>query len=301
LTFYGFRYIRVDEFPGGPRQAKPENFKAIVVHSDIKRTGYVSCSNPLLNQLFSNVIWGQKDNFLDVPTDCPQRDERMGWTGDAQVFCKTASYNMDTYAFYTKFLHDLWREQQKNHGMVSHVVPSFLRESFRESAFWHGGACVWGDAAVIMPWTLYNQYGDITILKRQYASMKAWIDWIVKTYVDEDGLWSGGFQFGDWLALDGHEKDDRYGGTDRTYIASMYLRYCSGMVADAAHELMKAAAKATEPMSCGENAVKNIEQLRKRRITIARSANAPKQLCRKHTLPQMAVVPSGPRRPKSWH
>ena len=258
FTFYGFRYVKIEGFINEPALS---DFEGCVVYSDLEETGWFTTSDERVNRLFLNAKWSQKDNFLDVPTDCPQRDERMGWTGDAQVFCKTASYNMDTYAFYTKFLHDLWREQQKNHGMVSHVVPSFLRESFRESAFWHGGACVWGDAAVIMPWTLYNQYGDITILKRQYASMKAWIDWIVKTYVDEDGLWSGGFQFGDWLALDGHEKDDRYGGTDRTYIASMYLRYCSGMVADAAHELMKAAAKATETMFDGENTVENIEQL----------------------------------------
>ena len=158
-------------------------------------------------------------------------------TGDAQVFCKTASYNMDTYAFYTKFLHDLWREQQKNYGMVSHVVPSLLRQATDESSFWHGGSCVWGDAAVIMPWTLYTHYGDITILERQYPSMKGWIDWIVRKYVGTTGLWEEGFHFGDWLALDGNREDNRLGGTDEVYIASTYLKYSSELVAKAAQAL----------------------------------------------------------------
>ncbi|MFQ7552312.1 MAG: family 78 glycoside hydrolase catalytic domain, partial [Blautia marasmi] len=104
LTFFGFRYIRIDRFPGGPAAAKPENFTAVVIHSAMQRTGYFNCSNPLLNQLFDNVIWGQKGNFVDVPTDCPQRDERLGWTGDAQVFIRTACLNYDTEKFYTKWL-----------------------------------------------------------------------------------------------------------------------------------------------------------------------------------------------------
>lgn len=286
FTFYGFRYVKVERIAAdvnvdgcaGDTVAKEgavakselqdcevpgfdlSDFEGCVVYSDLDETGWFTTSDERVNRLFLNAKWSQKDNFLDVPTDCPQRDERMGWTGDAQVFCETASYNMDTYAFYTKFLHDLWREQQKNHGMVSHVVPSLLRESFQESAFWHGGACVWGDAAVIMPWTLYKHYGDITILERQYDSMKAWIDWIVRTYVDENGLWSGGFQFGDWLALDGEDEFYTYGGTDRTYIASMYLRYCSGMVAEAAKVLAESTqAAGTTPG--GTNLAENIAQL----------------------------------------
>lgn len=231
FTFYGFRYVKVEGLTG---EIDINDFMGCLVYSDLEETGMMVTSDQRINRLYENAKWSQRGNFLELPTDCPQRDERMGWTGDAQVFSKTASYNMETYAFYAKFLHDLWHEQQKNHGMVPHVVPSLLRESFTESAFWHGGACVWGDAAVIMPWTMYGHYGDVTILERQYPSMRTWIDWIMGKYVDERGLWSGGFQFGDWLALDGKGEDDRYGGTDTTYIASVFLRNSSLLVAEAA-------------------------------------------------------------------
>ena len=233
FTFYGFRYVKLE----GITDPKLEDFTACVVYSDLPETGWFTTSDERINRLFENAKWSQKDNFLDVPTDCPQRDERMGWTGDAQVFCKTGSYNMETYAFYTKYLHDLWREQEKNHGMVGHVIPTMLRQSFRESAFWHGGASVWGDAATIMPWTLYEQYGDKTILERQYESMKAWVDWILRSVVNEAGIWDGGFQFGDWLALDGNRADDRLGGTDEAYIASVYLKYSAQLTAKAAKVL----------------------------------------------------------------
>ena len=238
FTFYGFRYVKVEGLTG---EIDLNDFMGCLLYSDLEETGDLTTSDQRINRLYENAKWSQKGNFLELPTDCPQRDERMGWTGDAQVFGKTASYNMETYAFYTKFLHDLWHEQQKNHGMVTHVVPSLLRESFTESAFWHGGACVWGDAAVIMPWTMYRHYGDVTILTRQYPSMKTWVDWIVGKYVDEKGLWSGGFQFGDWLALDGQGEDDRYGGTDTTYIASVYLKNSAELVAKTAAVLGKEA------------------------------------------------------------
>lgn len=233
FTFYGFRYVKIE----GIENPRLEDFTGCVVYSDLPETGWFETSDDRINRLFENAKWSQKDNFLDVPTDCPQRNERMGWTGDAQVFCKTGSYNMETYAFYTKYLHDLWREQEKNHGMVSHVVPSVIRQSFQKSGFWQGGACVWGDAATIMPWTLYEQYGDKTILERQYESMKAWVDWIVGNVVSENGLWDQGFQFGDWLALDGNREDDRYGGTDDAYIATAYLKYSAQLTAKAAKVL----------------------------------------------------------------
>ena len=233
FTFYGFRYVKLE----GIESPNLEDFTGCVVYSDLTETGWFKTSDHRINRLFENAKWSQKDNFLDVPTDCPQRDERMGWTGDAQVFCKTGSYNMDTYAFYTKYLHDLWREQEKNHGMVSHVVPSVIRHSFKTSGFWQGGACVWGDAATIMPWTLYEHYGDATILKRQYQSMKAWVNWIVENVVSENGIWDQGFQFGDWLALDGNREDERYGGTDDAYIASVYLKYSAQLTAKAAKVL----------------------------------------------------------------
>ena len=233
FTFYGFRYVKIE----GITNPKLDDFTGCVVYSNLEETGWFTTSDDRINRLFENAKWSQKDNFLDVPTDCPQRDERMGWTGDAQVFCKTGSYNMETYAFYTKYLHDLWREQEKNHGMVSHVIPTVIRQSFRHPGFWQGGACVWGDAATIMPWTLYEHYGDITILKRQYESMKAWVDWIVHNVVSDNGIWDQGFQFGDWLALDGNREDDRLGGTDEAYIATAYLKYSAQLTAKAAKVL----------------------------------------------------------------
>ena len=231
FTFYGFRYVKLEGFTKPP---KLDDFTGCVVYSDLDETGWFTTSDERINRLFENAKWSQKDNFLDVPTDCPQRDERMGWTGDAQVFCKTASYNMDTYAFYSKYLHDLWTEQRKNQGMVGHVVPSLLRQTATGSTFWNGGACVWGDAAVIIPWTMYTHYGDKSILETQYPSMKAWINWITRTCVSETGLWDQGFQFGDWLSLDAADPEDRYGGTDRTYIASTYLTYSSNLLSKTA-------------------------------------------------------------------
>ena len=280
FTFYGFRYVKLERITADEvietgltseiglkensrsdvQGAEPQNttwepalsdFEGCLVYSDLEETGWLTTSDWRVNRLFLNAKWSQKDNFLDIPTDCPQRNERQGWTGDAQVICKTASYNMETYTFFSKFLHDLWKDQEYNNGMAGHVVPCLLEDSKDQSTFWDGGSCAWGDAAVIIPWTLYRHYGDVTILERQYDSMKAWIDWILRTYVDEKGLWSGGFHFGDWLALDGHEKDDRYGGTDLTYIASAYLRYSSGLVAETAKVL--AVAKDMTAAKCEED------------------------------------------------
>ena len=234
FTFYGFRYVKLEGFTQTPDL---DDFTGCVVYSDLEESGCLTTSDTRINRLFANAKWSQKDNFLDVPTDCPQRDERMGWTGDAQAFCKTACYNMDTYAFYTKYLHDLWKEQKKNQGMVGHIVPSMLRETAVESSFWNGGSCVWGDAAVIIPWTLYTHYGDSTILQSQYESMKAWIDWISRTYIGPTGLWDQGFHFGDWLSLDAPPENGSYGGTDKVYIASSYFKYSSELVSKTAHIL----------------------------------------------------------------
>ena len=202
FTFMGFRYIRVDE--------SPENaeFTAIVVYSDIKRTGHFKCSNEKVNKLFENAIWGQKSNFLDVPTDCPQRDERLGWTGDAQVFVKTASYNFNVNKFFEKWLADLAADQKEN-GAVTDVVPDIL-EKDREN-----GAAAWGDAAVICPWQLYLTYGNRNILKRQFDSMEKWVNYSVRT---------GRFGYGDWLALDHPEGDDR-GLTDQKFIERAFNIY----------------------------------------------------------------------------
>lgn len=232
FTFYGFRYVKVE---GNTKPLNLEDFTGCVVYSDLEETGWITTSDDRINRLFLNAKWSQKDNFLDIPTDCPQRDERMGWTGDAQMFCKTACYNMDTLAFYRKYLRDLRVEQEAMGGRVGHLVPSFFHDYSVIDDAWLGGSCAWGDAAVIIPWTLYSHYGDITILEECYPSMKAWIDWIVRTNVSDTGLWDQGFRFGDWLALDG--ADEFCGGTDVTLVASAYLKLSSGLVAKAAKKL----------------------------------------------------------------
>lgn len=207
FTFQGFRYIRIDEFPG---DVNIDCFEAIVVHSNLKRTGFFECSSPLLTQLYNNTVWGLKSNFLDVPTDCPQRDERLGWTGDAQVFIKTAAYHYDVNRFFTKWLHDLKAEQFENGG-VPNVVPNVLGD---------GTSAAWGDAATICPWNLYLAYGNDTILKEQFLSMKHWVDYI-KTQCGQAFLWNTPTHFGDWLALD-CDNSHTDGGTDKGLIATAF-------------------------------------------------------------------------------
>lgn len=229
LTFFGFRYIRIDSFPGGVEQAKLENFTAIVVHSEMKRTGYINTSNPLLNRLFENVIWSQKGNFLDIPTDCPQRDERMGWTGDAQVFVRTACLNFDCEVFYTKWLADLKAEQHEN-GYVGYVVPYILLPRERASS-------AWGDAATICPWQVYLAYGNLQILENQFESMKKWVDYIASDS-SKPYLWTGGKHMGDWLALDAPQGS--YTGSSRKdFIASAFYAYSTSLVMKAGKALQK--------------------------------------------------------------
>lgn len=232
FTFYGFRYVKVSGWFG---EIDLNDFTGCVLYSDLEQTGWVETDNPLVNRLFLNALWGQKGNFLDVPTDCPQRDERKGWTGDAQVFAQTASFNMDSYAFFNKYLFDLWQEQKANQGSVYFYVPSL--KANKDQA----GACAWGDAATIIPWKVYVQYGDKAILEQQFPSMKAWVDYIHRedNKAGAKRLWTTGFHFGDWLALDGQEEDVRMGGTEIAFIASAYYSYSAQLVAKAARVLGK--------------------------------------------------------------
>lgn len=222
LTFYGFRYIRINDFPGGIDCVKPENFTAITVHSNMKRTGFLSSSNTMLNQLFSNIIWGQKGNFLDVPTDCPQRDERLGWTGDAQVFVRTACLNYDAEKFFAKWLADLASDQHDD-GYVGHVIPDLLQNPQASSA--------WGDAAAICPWQVYLAFGNKQILKNQYQSMKKWIDYITSTTTTKY-LWTGGTHYGDWLGLDAPSGSYK-GSSNEDFIASAFYAYSTSLVIQA--------------------------------------------------------------------
>lgn len=234
LTFFGFRYIRVDQFPAGVAAARPEHFQAVVVHSDLKRTGYFSCSNGLLNQLFDNIIWGQKGNFLDVPTDCPQRDERLGWTGDAQVFAKTAALNFNVEKFFSKWLADMAAGQGAN-GRVGYVVPDILGD---------GSSAAWGDASVICPWEIYLAYGNSQILAAQWECMKKWIDYITSHTV-EKYLWVGGNHFGDWLGLDAPSGSYK-GSTRDDFIASAFYAYSTSLVVKAGSVLNEDVSKYEE-------------------------------------------------------
>ncbi len=235
-TFYGFRYAKLEGFT---EPINPEDFTGCIVYSDLETTGQIETSDPLVNRLFLNALWGQKSNFLDVPTDCPQRDERMGWTGDTEVFAGTASFNMDTYAFYTKFMKDLYEEQKLVDGMVASTIPTFNQNRSSEASFIGGGACAWSDCATVVPWEVYLHFGDKTILERQYVSMKDWVEWIRRRDIQEGDrkLWLEGFQFGDWLALDGPVPGGVFGGTDNGLLASAYYRLSTNILAKAAKVL----------------------------------------------------------------
>jgi alpha-L-rhamnosidase len=186
LTFHGFRYAGIE----GLAEVRAEDVEAVVVGSDLRRTGWFSSSDPQLDRFHENVVWGMRGNFLDVPTDCPQRDERLGWTGDIQVFAPTASFLFDSAGFLSSWLADLAAEQRPD-GSVPFVVPDVLETP-------GPAAAAWGDAATLVPWVLYQRTGDVGLLARQLPSMRAWVDHIAGL-AGADRLWTGGFQFGDWL------------------------------------------------------------------------------------------------------
>lgn len=226
FTFFGFRYVNIIGWVG---DLSLDNFTGCVVYSQMDIIGEIETSNPKVNRLFENVMWSQKGNFLDIPTDCPQRDERLGWTGDIQVFSGTACFNMDSAAFLSRFAYDLSKEQTKTGGMVPHIVPMVNLNK--------GGSAAWGDVATILPTNLYEFYGDVAILEQQFESMRAWVDYI-KAIDDSTGghrLWTEGQHFGDWLSLDPPlYPDARRGGTPHDFIASAFYFYSAQLVANAA-------------------------------------------------------------------
>jgi alpha-L-rhamnosidase len=196
FTFHGFRYVEVEGWPG---ELTSDALTAIVVHSELRRIGEFECSHDLLNQLHRNVVWGTRGNFLDVPTDCPQRDERLGWTGDIAVFAPTAAYLFDVENFLRDWLVDLAAEQRAADGMVGFVVPDVLKYVKRPSHFPQPeSTAIWSDAAVWVPWALWKAYGNLQVLSDQYDSMTAHVR-RVESLLSPTGLWDSGFQFGDWL------------------------------------------------------------------------------------------------------
>ncbi|HSN07517.1 MAG TPA: family 78 glycoside hydrolase catalytic domain, partial [Hanamia sp.] len=227
FTYYGFRYIKVEGIKG---DLNPADFTAVAVYADMKPTGTFSTSNAMINQLQHNIQWGQKGNFLDVPTDCPQRDERLGWTGDAQVFSRTASFNMNVNNFFDKWMKDVAADQFSD-GRVPHVVPNVLGPE-------SGGSAGWSDVATIIPWNMYLAYGDKKILENQYPSMKAWVEYIHKK--SHNNLWNTGFDFGDWLFYrPGDDNDGRAAVTDKYLIAQCFYAHSTQLLINAAKVLGK--------------------------------------------------------------
>jgi alpha-L-rhamnosidase len=222
FTFQGFRYVKVQGFPAEPT---PDNLTGVVVHSDITPAGTFECSSTQINQLQHNIQWGQKGNFVDVPTDCPQRDERLGWTGDAQAFARTAAFNADVAAFYTKWLKDMAADQKAS-GAIPHVIPNVLA---RKDPAANSASAGWADAAVIVPWTVYLSYGDTRILERQYASMKGWVDYMAARAGDSY-LWNKDFTFGDWLAFATTRSDYPGATTDKDLISQAYFAHSTDLL-----------------------------------------------------------------------
>ena len=225
FTFHGFRYVQLDGFLSARRKAPDGTFyepelTAIVLHSELDKRSSFKCSNPKLNQLYSNICWGQRDNFLEVPTDCPQRDERLGWTGDAEVFCPTAALNYNVGAFFRKYCRDM-REAQREDGGIAAVAPDILQCSY--------DAAAWADAAVICPWVIYQHYGDIRILAENYEMMHKWVDYQLATandFIRPDTA------YGDWLSL-AEEK------TPSHFIGTVYFRHTANLVSKSAALLGK--------------------------------------------------------------
>lgn len=230
FVFHGFRYVELGSFPGEPAE---DTVTAIVMHSDMPITGTFECSDPLINQLQKNIVWSQKGNFVDIPTDCPQRDERLGWTGDAQVFIRTAAFNMEVAGFFGKWMQDL-EDAQNPTGSYPAVAPNPDVWPITE------GGPAWADAGIIIPWMIYLCYADTHILEKHYDSMCRFVAFLAETsrnntrcYPDYEG-WRG---FGDWLALDG--SDDRQGATSKELSGTAFYAYSAQLMARIAKVLDK--------------------------------------------------------------
>jgi alpha-L-rhamnosidase len=222
FTFHGFRYVEVSGWPG---EFDPAALTARVYHTDMVRTGWFECSDPRVNQLHSNVVWSMRGNFLDVPTDCPQRDERFGWTGDIQVFAPTASFLFDCAGMLSSWLRDVEAEQLPD-GNVPFVVPAVPDAELEPAE----PAAVWGDVAVLTPWILYERFGDPDILSRQYASARAYVD-LLDRRAGERHLLEHGRQFGDWLDPTAPPDDPAAAKADQYLVASAYFAHSTATLA----------------------------------------------------------------------
>src|SRR6266576_3668378 len=219
FTFHGFQYVEVNGLPGKPDK---DAVTGIVLHSDTPFTSGFECSDPVPNRLFKNIVWTQRANFIDLPTDCPQRDERFGWTGDAQIYVRTATYNADVAAFYTKWLRELMESQRP-----SGTFPGYAPYPFQHG--WDFGTA-WCDAGVICPWTIWQAYGDTRIIERCWEPMARFIKWRQSESKDFLGV-DHGNNWGDWLSV--NEK------TPLEYIDTAYFAYSTKLISEMARTLGK--------------------------------------------------------------
>lgn len=226
FTFHGFRYAEIEGWPG---DLDPSAITAVVVGSDLRRTGWFESSEPMLDRLHENVVWGMRGNFLSIPTDCPQRDERLGWTGDIQVFSPTAATLFDSDAFLAGWLKDVAAEQAATGGVCGFVVPQVLPDGDRPAA-------AWGDAATVVPMVLFDRFDDRQALAEQYPSMRAWVDVLLELAGDRM-LWEGGFQFGDWLDPDAPPEQPAQAKVHPDIVASAHLFRSARLVTEAAELL----------------------------------------------------------------
>lgn len=245
LTFHGFRYAEVDGWPGGADALREHGgLTAVVISSDMKRIGTFQTSNPLLNRLHENAVWGMRGNFVDVPTDCPQRDERLGWTGDLSAFAPSAAFLFDSRDFLRDWLRDLALEQSHNDDLVPFVVPNVLKYIEQPAEFGAPDtAAVWSDAAVWVPWALWRAYGDRRVLEEQFESMTGHARRL-RSKLSPNGLWDTGFQFGDWLDPDAAPHQPWAAKADKHVVATLCAFRTASLVAAAADVLGDAGASA---------------------------------------------------------
>ena len=230
FTFHGFRYAEVGDWPG---ELDPAAVEAVVLHTDMARTGWFESSHELVDRLHENVVWGMRGNFLDIPTDCPQRDERLGWTGDIQVFAPTASFLYDCSGMLGGWLRDLAAEQLAREDRVPPlVVPDILPSGFGATPH-----AVWADVAVLLPWTLYRRFGDLGVLRAQYPSMRAWGEVAARLVEEGGGLWRQDFQLGDWLDPGAPPEDPGAARTDGDLVANAYVARSADVLAETARLL----------------------------------------------------------------
>ena len=256
FTFQGFRYVAIDGYPG---QLTLDSLRGVVIHSGMTPSGEFETSSALINQLQHNIIWGQKGNFLDVPTDCPQRDERLGWTGDAQVFASTAAFNMDVIGFYRKWLKDMAADQLES-GSVPYVIPDVLSTKQRAA----GGAAGWADAIVIIPWTVYVTYGDKRVLESQYDSMAKWIEFM-RQRAGNDYIWDGDYHFGDWLAFATTRPDYPGATTSKDFIATAFFAHSTDLM----QRIARILGKENDAVRYGELLAKIKDAFQKEFVTAA--------------------------------